>query len=293
MSRRQTGVLASLFIIFVSSGLCAQGDSLETSSWIDWKAGVLIIQVKRDISDESSPGKARAAFEEYLQREIGSILIGALYDIILDSYRTVKEAVERDTRLLAALVDLGNRAAPSYIHLTTTLDGVTAVYEFDLYPDVLQIFADHSTPFDPPLELDFVPTIEYSGMVIYAKGEFPVHGEDPAHKSPESFRPSLMPKLFDTEMELVAEVGMMDPEYLAEWGTFGYTDTTDYLKHKDRIGVTPLFTMARAVFGDNRTDLLIPVDAAQKILATPANRELIRQGRILIICDISEIPVID
>ena len=81
---------------------------------------------------------------------------------------------------------------------------------------------------------------------------------------------------------------MMDPDRLSEWGVFGYTDSTDYLDYKDRVGPTPLLTMARAVFGDYRTDLLIPVDAAEKILATPANRELIRQGRILIICDLPD-----
>ena len=265
----------------------------ETASHLDWKQGVLRVQIRADIGGWSSPGEARIAFEEHLRWEIGSIFCNALYDIYFDSFRTVKDVVQEDTRLLAALTDLGNRATPVNIHFSTHLDRLTANYEFDLYPGIMGIFLNHSIPYHPNFVLEHVPTVEYSGIVIYAKGEFPVHGEDPARRSGELFHPSFMPKLFDTEMELFAEAQMMDPDYLTRWGAFGYTDTLDYLAHKERVGATPLLTMARSVFGDYRTDLLIPVDAADKILAMPANRELIRQGRILIICDISESPVID
>ena len=43
--------------------------------------------------------------------------------------------------------------------------------------------------------------------------------------------------------------------------------------------------MARAVFGKNRTDLIIPVLDARRILALPHNTDLLQQGRIIVIFD--------
>jgi len=285
VKKRLPFLLSVIIILAAAVNADADDPKVKKTSWVDWDDGVLIIDVEVDIAASTSPGKARVAAEEYLRQTIGSIFCNALYELNLDSYRSVKEAVEQDGRLLAALLELGRTARPLNTYLNTTLDTLTARYVFRFYPDIIGVFARHTQPYDPIEILEYVPTMDYTGIVIYAKGEYPVHGEDPARKNPEPFNPSLLPKLFTTEMEVVAEAAMMDPVYLSGWGTFGYTDSTDYLTHKERVGAAPLFTLARAVFGDNRTDLLIPVDAARKIFATPGNRELIRQGRILVICD--------
>jgi len=280
-------------LLLLSAPVYGEGIDLTAISDVHWDRGTLGITVKADIGDYRSPGEARVAFEDKLRREIGTIFCEALYDIYLDSYRTIKEALERNNALLMALLDLGNRVAPMNIYLDTTLSTLTATFQFNMYPDIINIFTTHTYPYAPTSLMYHVPTVKYSGIVIYAKGEYPVHGEDPAGKNPEPFHPSIQPKIFDTQMNLVAEAEMMEPEYLSRWGTFGYTDTTDYLAEKERIGATPIFTMARAVFGDYRTDLLIPVDVADQILATPDNRKLIEQGRILIICDLPAAPLID
>jgi hypothetical protein len=286
VKRIRSVLLAFIAITAMCAFVSAENLELKKYSRIDWDEGVLKIDIEANISQSVSPGKARVAAEELLRQEIGSAFCDALYKLNLDSYRSVKDAVQDDSLLLAALLDLGSRAVPFNIYLNTTLDTLTAQYVFDFFPDIFKVFTRHTQPYAPLDILEFVPAVEYTGIVIYAKGKYPVHGEDPAQKNPETFNPSLLPKLYDTEMETVAEARMMDPEYLTGWGVFGYTNTTDYLRYKERIGAAPLFTIARGVFGDNRTDLLIPIDAAKKILATPANRELIRQGRILVICDI-------
>ena len=48
-------------------------------------------------------------------------------------------------------------------------------------------------------------------------------------------------------------------------------------------GCTPYRTTAEAIFGNNRTDLLIPEQAARKILYNRENHRLIREGRIVVI----------
>ena len=45
----------------------------------------------------------------------------------------------------------------------------------------------------------------------------------------------------------------------------------------------PLRTVARGVFGINATDLLLPKEAVDRLLVREANREMLSQGRVLIV----------
>jgi hypothetical protein len=54
---------------------------------------------------------------------------------------------------------------------------------------------------------------------------------------------------------------------------------------RDRVGELPLLTKARGVFGRNATDLLLSAEVARQLLSRQHNRELLREGKILIILD--------
>ena len=89
-------------------------------------------------------------------------------------------------------------------------------------------------------------------------------------------------------MELVASASMAEPEYLKRWGFVLYTESLDTGQFEDRIGLYPYHTTAEAIFGNNHTDILIPEDAAEKILYNRNNHRLIREGRIVIIIENGE-----
>ena len=82
---------------------------------------------------------------------------------------------------------------------------------------------------------------------------------------------------------------MCDPEALKRWGgvaAYEYSADEATLKaNEERVGVLPLRTMARGVFGRNATDILLSADAARQLLSREQNRALLREGRILIILD--------
>ena len=44
--------------------------------------------------------------------------------------------------------------------------------------------------------------------------------------------------------------------------------------------------MAKGIFGENYTDVIIPVDSARKILYSNQNIELLKDGKIIIICNL-------
>ena len=276
-------VVAAICLLLLPQPVAASDPPMEIYSEVDWVDGKLMISVALSLSGFRSPIEARATAEDLVSRKIGSIFCEVLYDVILDSHRTVKQAFENDPGTLAALADIGSSNTPSNIHMSPELEKITALFEYSLYPDIMSVFTTHVHSYEPPEVLEFVPTLEYSGVVIYIGGNYPVHGEPSAAEDLARFAPSFRPRIYDTNMRIMAEPEMMDPAALNSWGLAAFTHSADYLAYKYRVGSTPLLTMAREVFGDYRTDIILPADAVDEILANHNNRELIRNGRILII----------
>jgi hypothetical protein len=139
----------------------------------------------------------------------------------------------------------------------------------------------HRKPFPVPRILGFVPTRNYSGIVIFAQGEYEQFGK----LELGSLMPALFPKIYDEEMNLVLEKSMCDPDTLREWGMIAYSDDLDLKRYSYRVGSFPLTLMAKAIFGTNSTDIIIPSEAAAEILSLEENRRLLSQAKIVIIYD--------
>ena len=276
-------VVAALCLCLLPNAVSAIDPPIRADSTVDWISGRLVVSITVSLADLATPTEARSKAVDLFERKIGAIFCDVLYEMILDSHRTVGEAFEDDPETLARLVAIGGNTNPSSIHMNTELESITALYEYHFYPDIMSVFTVHTHAYEPVEILKFVPNVEYSGIVIYVGGSYPIHGEPPAPENVVGFVPSLRPRIYDTNMRLVAEAEMVDPEALNSWGLAAFTDRADYLVHKFRVGPTPLLTMAREVFGDHRTDIIIPASAADRLLASRHNRELIRQGRILVI----------
>lgn len=256
----------------------------EISSSIDWQSGNVVVAMRFDIKDLSAnPAEARAKARDIAAREIEAAFSDVMYATLYDSYRTVKDVAVADPGVMAALQEIGSAGTPAGTHMDTELETIVYRYEFRLYPDIMSRFVAHSRTYEPVQTLGFVPASQYTGLVIYAKGAYPVHGESPVSSNHAALEPSLRPKIYDTNMRLVAQAEMVDPERLVDWGVVGFTEDIDHSLYSYRVGVLPLRTMARKLFGDNRTDIVIPVDVADKLLAAPENRRIIREGRILVI----------
>ena len=86
-------------------------------------------------------------------------------------------------------------------------------------------------------------------------------------------------------MNLIYEKNIVDPDQAKKHSIVLYTGTLDDSEYRDRIGTEPLRIIARGVFGDNRTDPIISNEDAERILAKKENIELLRQGKIVIVCD--------
>ncbi|MCQ2575122.1 MAG: OmpA family protein [Treponema sp.] len=140
---------------------------------------------------------------------------------------------------------------------------------------------NHRMAYTPEEPIDTVPSRPYSGIIIDARGQTPVHGE----YIKDYTYPSFFPVIWDENMNIVYEKSMVDPVFTKENGEVGYHYSDDVSLYADRVGVDPLYIRASKVYGRNRTDPIISRRDALKILSVPENVELMKNGKVVILLD--------
>ncbi len=274
-------VTVLLFLIPIN-GWCIDFDQLSWESTINWKEGTMTMDVVVDLSSEDAFYPSVRQESEYtVKKYLPQLFLDGAFGIKVDSYETIGTLMLEDPELVQSLENIAKSGIVLYSRFSKDMTTFLIRYQFRLFPEIVSLFIIHTTPYAPPRLLDYEPTTEFSGIVIYAMGAYPVHGEETA----TLLNPCFFPTLFDPEMNIVVEKGMVNPSYLKKWGLAAYTSEIDEKPFVERIGFTPFRTMATALFGRNRTDIILPSDAARKILYSDANRKLLTEGRILIICD--------
>lgn len=276
-------LLTVLFATQVLTGLTARETSVNAAVTVDWEDAAILIQAEVDFSSlDTSLPSARSKARELIADELPAFIQRAMYPLPYDSGSLVRDEVLTNSKRLGALEDFSATAENISFTMDTSLSTMKGEFRLSMFPGLYSIFVDHVHAYAPERLLSFVPTTTFTGIVIYAKGNLPVHGEE--QDAPLS--PGLFPKIYDENMNLVFEARMMPPEYLTGWGPVKFTASENLTNFRGRIGDVPLITMAHAVFGTNRTDIVISEEAAGKILYSKENIELLQEGRILVICDL-------
>ncbi len=257
-------------------------------SSVDWQKGVVSIDARIDLTGFSQVlPSARSQGEQIIAHSASEMLEDALFPIPVDSYQTVGSLSLSDPATMSAVMGILTPGDKQYSVLSRNLKSLVVRYQIPLFPDLGSIFV-HQTQANPPLPpLGFVPTTRFSGIVIYAKGELPVHGESRSAR----LAPCLFPRIWDENMDLVASAKTVDPSVLREGGVAAYSDSTSLGAFTARIGSVPFQTVATGIFGKYDTDVIISNEAARELLASPDNINLITEGKILIIADLPPVTV--
>lgn len=276
-----------LFLIFScipSFQIFSQYD-ITTEADISWKEGTIVIKASAEIPySTKNITTERFRITESIDRNLTSYVTEALQTMYLDSLYTISDAFTSSRERLTEFDSLNLSKTRTSSSMSVNLDRVTNIYNYDIFGELVPLLIEHRNPSPVPLRLNYEPTANFSGIVIYTPSELPYYGE--SEEGP--VQPALFPKIFDRQMELVASSEMAEPEYLEEWGFVLYTEDSEDGSYADavfeeRVGLYPYYTTAEAVFGNNHTDILIPEQAARKILHNKANHRLIREGRIVIL----------
>lgn len=281
------GIFLLVFLAVFCASLPAQEawqERMDVYERVDWQQGALVLEVALAVDARQYGPAGRFEAEREIERLLPGLFMAAAVKIPFDSYRTIGERLKENRDLFRRLE---NSAAASvskrYSRLQEDLQEIRVEYRFPFYGDggFVSPLISHSRPFPIERRLGFVPSRNFTGLVIYARGELPAHGKDIRQR----LQPALFPSLYDEDMNLVLSVQMCDPAYLRRWGMAAYSDSETESAFLERIGAAPLRTVARGVFGINATDLLLPAEAVKRLLVREANRTLLAQGRVLIIID--------
>jgi hypothetical protein len=257
------------------------GSPYAVASKIDWKARTLSVKLTLDLQAAGLKlPSGRLEAERMAERDLAGLAEPAVLSIRCDSYRDVEDTVADGTLDARKILSLPGAARLASSSLTKDLRGYAATYELGL-DAVAALYLDGYEPAPSAQPIDAVPTRDYTGIVIYAKGELPVRGEAVAGRA----RPCLFPRIYDEGMGLVLDRSVVSPEALAAGGVLGYADALGFAAGA-RAGGDPLRVMARELFGDGRTDYVISRQDALRILSSPANRGLLRDGKVVVVLDL-------
>ncbi len=250
------------------------------STTVDWQRGIVAVEVHAPVP---TSGRNLAAAEHSVRREIErelpQILQDALLSVRLDEGRTVSDLIDHNLELAVMLPNVVAGAQRVRVHRTPDLHDVVAEYHLPLFPELARVVVTHADPTPIPRSVSWVPTRRYSGIVIVADAPLPIHGTGRQGLAV----PAMMPRIFDRTMRTVLSFDMVPPDVVRASGVVRYTDNANDPMIEAVAGTDPLHIVATGLFGTTFTDLLIPVDAADRILFSDSNRELLRSGRVVVI----------
>ncbi|MDR2481627.1 MAG: polymerase [Spirochaetaceae bacterium] len=287
MKQKLTAIYAVMLFFSAVYSYAGQRDG-KTNGFLDW--------IKMDISTEvrlnlRSLGitipAGRNMAENQLFSEYFSQIRPFIYSIPVDSSSVLGDLVkqgELSPETVDKLVFNAKAVPPS---ISTDIQDITASYTISLNA-VCSVLVDHSGGANFMHVIDPEPVASYTGIIIIAKEALPVHGKNTS----AYLAPCLFPKIWDTEMNLVFDKTMTEPHIFHESMMISYMGSDHIFKRTPSglspeiekiVGNRPLRIIAHAVFGISPTDPIIDSDDARVILSSDINKNLLREGRVVII----------
>ncbi|AHC15565.1 hypothetical protein [Salinispira pacifica] len=273
-------VIMTCFVLPALLPLHSLNAQMGVDSSMDWENGILRVTVSRTVDDRgyNLPAALYSA-ELEIERRLPDILFRELLNVQVDSWNSLEDTLRNEPELISFIENLSATAEHVSVRPDPSVPVLHSSYALELYPRLSGELVRHGNSFPMNEVLQWQPGSDYSGIVIYAGRELPVHGEQRS----AALEPALFPVIYDENMRVVADKNRLDPEYASRWGVAAYTRGFDESEHRERIGDNPYRIIATSLFGITPSDPLIPPADADVLLYSENNRRLLREGRILII----------
>ncbi|MDR3161431.1 MAG: polymerase [Spirochaetaceae bacterium] len=229
----------------------------------------------------------RTRGEERIAAEYPRLIRPRLLAVPVDSSATLGDLIDRGELPLSAPAEIALSAQRIPPTLSPDLESMSARYTISLNTLGAALLR-HRRPAEIDRTLIPVPAASYTGIIIIANEELPLHGRN-TRALP---LPCLFPKIWDTEMNLIYERNTVEAEigqsrgmirYVSEGAIFRPTPSGLEGDLADLVGPNPLRIIAREVFGSRPTDPVIDRADALLIIATEGNRRLLREGRVVLV----------
>ena len=278
-----------LFLCLISFTLYAEEPSIEgTLEWEKMEVNTTITLNLQKAGIKLPAGRSQA--EAMLEDKLPELIRPFIHKIQADSSSTVADLISRGELSSLVFMEKVSSLPPA---LSQDLSSIFARYTINL-SSLCASLIRHSRPQRIEAPLIPAPAQNYTGIIIIADENLPVHG-----RVTSAFTvPCLFPKIWDSDMNLVFERNMIIPEIGRSLGIVKYTSREKIMRTvpsaldeelAKRVGDNPLEIIACGIFGASPTDPIIAREDALLILSSENNRRLLAEGRIVIVLDKKEL----
>ena len=274
-------VSLTVFVLCALAFCYGYPSGMESQTVQNWETAQVDSKITIDLNKSGLylPTDRNAAIR-LIQQNRSSLLKNAYLSILVDSSHRIGNYLAEEKISFTDINTVINNGKSTAPILSQELQ-TAIIYHQNPLQELANLFVKHNAPYTPSFFPFGTASKVYTGILIDARGQLPVHGE----YSSEQLNPCLFPKIWNKNMNLIYEKNIVDPDQAKKHSIVLYTGTLDESEYRDSIGTEPLRILARGVFGDNRTDPIISNEDAERILAKKENIELLRQGKIVIVCD--------
>ena len=277
------GALVALFTIIPLFAQTRQqyDTKIEAVSSINWITKEFVTNISLDANKaniQMPSGKKVAS--AYIKSKMLPLIQPPLLSLFENSENDLSEAVINDDLTLDQVYNfiMSGHKTPDvfskdlkYLNTTNTTN----------VNDIGKLLVRHNYAYNPQKPIDYVPSRVFTGIIIDARGAYPVHGEYVKSEVYACF----FPQIWDDQMNSIFEKNIVDPSVVTSRGLVSYHYSDDTSLYEDRVGSDPLYIKASQVYGRNRTDPIIKRRDALKILTVPENIKLLQEGRVVILLD--------
>lgn len=276
---------AAAMIVLLAAGFARAAEhGLTVTPRAQWRSGQLAVEVSFDLDPmtDSLP-RAKWDAETEIESRRGDFLVESISALAVDSSRSLGDMLAADSSLFQSIRGRALEAPRVALFLSPDFRRLIARYLVPFYGEAgVSSALAHGEQSPIRRRLGYAASRStFTGILISARGKLPVGGSS----AEAALVPALFPRIFDQEMDLVLDRSMVSPETISRWGMVGYASSLEDSVVTTRAGLDPLRIAARAVFGKNPADIVIPTEAARQILTVPENIELLRQGKIVVVCE--------
>jgi hypothetical protein len=278
--------MIKILVFLTAMGLFAE-PKIGISGKVEWDS----MRIRADISLDLASANiklpsGRTQGESILSTGYLNLIRGGILDLLVDSSSTIADLIDSGEFNLyeAEAIALNAQAVPPA--LSPDMQNMYSSYTISL-SNVSSALLKHDRPTPIIRTLNPVSSAEYSGIIIIASQNLPVHGM----KGTAQPIPCLFPKIWDSKMNLIYNRNMLESHntpmvhYFPLQNIFQNNPSGLSAELREFIGERPLRIFARGVFGINPTDLIIDRDDAMLIISSEENRSLLSRGKVAIILD--------
>ena len=273
-----------LLVFFTVSSVFADA-KIGINGAVEWDT----MRIKAVISlDLASAGikipSGRIQGESLLLSNYLSLILPSILELQVDSSSTISDLINRGEFNLSEVEAIALKAQSIPPALSPELKNMSVSYNMNI-SGISSAFIRHRRPSPIMRTLNPVSAARYTGIVIIASDELPIHGM----KSKAMPVPCLFPKIWDSEMNLIYERNMLEAEsasmvsYAPLNSIFQKNPSGLSAELIAAVGERPLRIFANGVFGSTPTDLVIDRNDAMLIISSEENRRLLTEGRVVIL----------